>query len=130
MSDDTSTDPSILLEMCDLIGGTTLSGVFYGILFVLYCLYARLWYRQYQQQQQPRRHTIFSFTLAFTIFAIITVMTALETRIIQLAYIDHSNFPGGPWAYEISASFSVPFAAFSILSLTIDILTQGVQVSL
>lgn len=133
MNNNVSTDGATLLqEAFDLIGFTTLSGVFYGIAFVLYCLCARLWYLQLRRDPHHRRYTMLSLTLASIVIMSATAAMAVGTRIAQLAYVDHSGFPGGPPNYEdsvILAPDNPLRAAYIILTLIADASTQGVQVS-
>lgn len=96
MSDNGSIDSITLLEeVYDLIGLTTLSGVFCGIAFVLYFLCARLWYIQIRRDgPQHRRYTMFSFILASVVIICSIAAMAMGTRVAQLAYVDTAIFLG------------------------------------
>src|SRR5689334_20733194 len=95
----------ILTETFDLIGSTTILGVFYGIAFTLYCLCAR---SLYLQLQEPNKQRQTRFTLGWMTLLLFcaTIYLALNAGIGQLAYIRHADFPGGPVSYEASLTNS------------------------
>ncbi len=119
----------LLYEALDLIGSTIILGVSYGVAFTLYCLCAQSLYSQLHKPDQ-RRQTQFTFGyISFLLFCATSIL-ALSGRIIQLAYINHGNSPGGPFAFEgernsITTSLSL---AGNVLELTIEVLTMTIQV--
>lgn len=118
-----------LLESFDLISCTTVLGAFYGITFSLYCLCARPLYLKLQNPEK-RRQARFSFGYISFLFFCATSVFALNARIIQLAYVDHADFPGGPFAYEVSYSSAITRyqATATVLNFIIQVLTMAIQV--
>ncbi len=126
-----STAPSeeFLLEALDLIGNTTVLGVSYGIAFTLYFLCAQSLYPQLHKPDR-RRQTQFTLGYISLLMFCATGVLALNARIIQLAYINHTDFPGGPLEYEgnyYTSSGSLSLAC-NTLDFTIEVLTMAVQV--
>lgn len=118
-----------LNEAFDLIGNTTIIGLFSGVVFVLYCLCAQSLYLQLQEPDKGRqaRFTLGYITLIF--FFTITVL-ALSARMAQLTYVEHADFPGGPINYEKSYnpttnSYETTTAVFSLI---VVVLTMAIQV--
>lgn len=118
-----------LFEAFDLIGSTTINGVLYGITFSLYCLCA--WQLYLQLQKPDKRHQA-KISLVYTsvLYVCATGVLALNARIIQLAYINYANLPGGSLGYEESISstpksYRIPL---NILNFVIEILTMAIQV--
>jgi hypothetical protein len=118
-----------LLEAFDIIGCTTILGALYGIAFMLYCLCARSLYLQLQEPDKRRQARFTIGYISLQLFCA-TAYTALNARGIQLAYIDHADFPGGPLIYEASNQPTLrPYMiAASILDLTLQTLTMAIQV--
>lgn len=121
---------TLLLEALDLVSNTTILGTFYGIIFTLYCLCARSLYLQLLKPDERRQA---KFTLAYIslLFACTTAFLALNARFVQLAYINHSDFPGGPLEYEDSLDSSTKPYVISggILDLIVKVATMAIQVS-
>lgn len=117
-------------QALDLIGCTTILGGSYGVAFALYCLCARPLYLQLQEPDKRQRA---GFTLGFISFLFIcmTGVLALNSRVIQLAYINNADFPGGPVNYERSYHSSLDFYDISagILNLIIEVSIMAIQVS-
>jgi hypothetical protein len=70
-------------------------------------------------------------TLAYTTFAIAcgTIYLVLTRYVIQMAFVFHPDFPGGPLMYEaIVLSPQAPFVIAVILMAMLDWLTLGIQV--
>lgn len=68
------------------------------------------------------------------LFALATVFSAVQARIIETVYIDGRNFPGGPWAYymshlhdPISVSF---YATLFVLTFLGDLLVVSTTFSM
>lgn len=120
-----------LFEAFDLIGNTTIVGVLYGITFVLYCLCARPLYLKLQRRPEEGGRAWFSLGYISLLFLYTTILLAVNARVIQLAYIDHPDFPGGPLGYEGLASnpgISSYSAVANILDLIVKVSTMAIQV--
>ncbi len=120
----------LLLEAFDLISCTTVPGVVYGVTFMLFCLCARLLYLELQvpARRKEARFNLFNLGFISVQLCFATIYVALNARTIQLAYIDHADFPGGPVAYELLAN--VPYVvAAGIFNLPLQTLKIAIQVS-
>ncbi len=119
-----------LFEALDVLGCTTVLGVFYGIALTLYCLCAQSLYSQLHKPDQQRQAQFNLGYVSLLLFCA-TGILALNTRMIQLAYINHADFPGGPFAFEgdRNSTTSSLILPSNILDLTIEILTMAIQVS-
>lgn len=118
-----------LYEALDFISNATIFGVCYGIVFTLYCLCTQSLYSQLHKPDQ-RRQAKFNLGYLSLLLFCATGILALNTRVVQVAYINHANFPGGPFAFEnernpTTGSFDT---AASVLDLVIEVLTMAVQV--
>lgn len=120
----------LLLEAFDIIGCTTTLGVFYGLAFSLYYLCASSLYLDLQNPDK-RRHTMFSLGFISLLLFCATSCVVLEAMIIQQAYINHADFPGGPFEYELSYGLVIEKyqETFTILDFIIEVLTMAIQVS-
>lgn len=118
-----------LLETFDLLSCTTIFGAFYGVTFSLYCLCARPLYLKLQNPEKRRQAGFLLLYISFLFFCV-TGVFALSARIIQLAYVNHADYPGGPFAYEISYSPAIdPYQVTAdILDFIIEVLTMAIQV--
>lgn len=129
MGGDAEDDKRLFLESVDLIGSTTISGIFYGIAFSLYCLCAHFLYRSQTTKPFHRKYIIFSLIHASALIILATIYLALATRTIELSFIHNKNFPGGPVAHQEQVLSSQPILYLSIAaSFLIGILTLGIQV--
>ncbi len=118
-----------LWKALDLIGCTTILGVSYGIAFILYCLCAQPLYSQLQKPDQ-RPQARFTLTyISLLLFQAIGLL-ALNARMIQLAYINHADFPGWPMAFEddFNSTTGPLILTGGILDLCIEVLTTVIQV--
>lgn len=117
------------LETLDLIGSTTVLGALYGIAFTLYCLCVQSLYLQFREPDKRRQARFTIGYISFQFFCA-TAFLALNARAMQLAYIDHADFPGGPWIYENSnhPTFRPYMTAGNTLDLTLQTLTMAIQV--
>jgi hypothetical protein len=118
-----------LSKVLNLISGTTIIGVLYGITFTLYCLCAWSLYLQLKKPDNRRRAR---FSLGYISFLFFCATGAIGSsgRIIQLTYINHANFPGGPLGYEATYN-STTISCFTIggtLEVIIEVLTMAIQV--
>lgn len=120
----------LLLEALDVISSTTFQGAFYGITLTLYCLCARSLLLNLQTPDKQRRAQFSLFYISFLFFCI-TGSFAVNGRLIQVVYINHANFPGGPLEYEVSYNSTIDSNDLtgSILNCIIDVLTSAIQVS-
>ncbi len=117
-----------LSEALDLISSTTVTAGLYGLIFTLYCLCLCSLYPQLREPDH-RGQVIFTMVYTSIIIFCLTIFLALNARIIQLAYINHKDYPGGPMGYESSVLFTQPiFLLSSSLSLIVEILTTAIQV--
>ncbi|KAF9440544.1 hypothetical protein P691DRAFT_687357 [Macrolepiota fuliginosa MF-IS2] len=111
----------LLLEDLDLISLTTVNGVLYGIALSLCVLSVRLFYPRLKDPHQ-RRHAIFMFAYASVVMTCGIVYLALNTWLVQLAYIDHNTFPGAAPEYEEAYLLTQPGGiAAEAFGLIIDI---------
>lgn len=136
MSNTTSSDTlapdksARLREAFDLFSSTTVSGVLYGVVLVLYYLCLRPLCHRFRNAHH-RRQAIFSLVHASLVVIWGTVFLALSTRSMQLVYLDHATYPGGPYEYEVSVLSHQPIAPLSSTSsFMVAILTLGIQVGL
>lgn len=120
----------LLFEAFDVIGNTTVLGVFYGIAFALYCLCARSLYLQLWEPDK-RRQAGFQLGYISLLFFCATLYLALSSRLIQLGYVDHADFPGGPFEYERSynPTTTLILTANGIFEFIIQVSTMTIQVS-
>ncbi len=120
-----------LLESFDLFSSTTILGALYGIALALYCSCARSLYLRLQEANKQRQ-TLFALAYISLVLLLTTVNLALIAQIIQLDYVNHPNFPGGPFVYETSMNNSTlrPYAtANGILDLAVKVMMLAIQVS-
>ncbi len=106
-----------LWESLDVLGCNTILGVFYGIAFTLYCLCAQSLYPQLHKPDQ-RRQAGFTLGCISLLLICATSWFALNARTIQLAYINHADFLGGPLAFELEFSSTAVSLGFQVMSLT------------
>lgn len=125
----TSQSLLFFLETLDLIGSTTFLGALYGIIFAVYCLCAQSLYLQLREPDK-RRQARFTLGYISLQFVCVTAYVALNARAMQLVYVEHADFPGGPWIYENSNDPTLtPYKiAASIIDLALQTLTMGIQV--
>lgn len=118
-----------LNEALELIATTTILGVVYGVVFILYCLCARSLYLDFQKPDKRRRA---SFSIGYTSVLLFcaTGTLAFNARVNQLSYIDHADFPGGPFIYILSRDSTIISYSTTagILELVVDFLTMAIQV--
>lgn len=116
-------------EAFDLNSSTTVVGFLYGIIFTLYFLCTWSLYLELQRLDK-RRQAKFSLGYISLLFVCATVLLAVNARMIQVAYLDHPDFPGGPLYYEFSSNPTTNSyqAIGGILSLIIEVLTMAIQV--
>jgi hypothetical protein len=125
-------DSEFLNAAFQLIGNTTIQGVFFGINCTLYFLCAQLLYRQYHKApSDERRKLVFSFLY----ISVMMIMAAFElganTRFMQLAYINHGGVHGEPQRFEgeVGATFSALRLLYTMPVFVIGTLNPLMQVS-
>lgn len=119
-----------LFETFDIITCTVAIGVLYGIAFTLYCLSAWPLYCQLQEPDK-RRRARFTLGCISLLLLCATGILALNSRIIQLAYIDYADFLGGPPVFELSHNSAInPYdGANTVLDFIVEAVTMAIQVS-
>ncbi|THH32606.1 hypothetical protein EUX98_g1576 [Antrodiella citrinella] len=114
------TSSDILLEKTFMASGY-LTGVGFGVQFVLYCMCTRaLW------NHKPRTSfTNFLLAYIFVLNAMNTIWTGTSAYGLQLTYIDNRNYPGGPLGF-LGVEFSIPANVLSLAALiTGNLLADG-----
>lgn len=118
----------VLANELELVSPTTVAGTLYGIAFTLFCLYVHSLAPHYQDQDRKgRAKFMLGYSSIIMVFGLYIVVT--NTWYIQDAYIKHGDFPGGPYAYALSAIHTQPaiFTSF-ICQFSIEIMTSAIQV--
>lgn len=114
----------------DLIGSTTLPGVFYGVVLSLYCLCVCSLYQSRSQKPHLRRYVIFSLIHSTVLVTGASVYLALLTRTSQISYINNKDYPGGPAAFKQDVLYSRPLYYMCItMSFILGVLTLVMPVS-
>ncbi|KAF8891387.1 hypothetical protein BD779DRAFT_200939 [Infundibulicybe gibba] len=73
-----------------------ISGVGYGIQAVLYVTCsAYLW-----RERKARRIYAFMLPYMTLLFLISSIAQVAQAHLVELAFVDNKNFPGGPWVYQ------------------------------
>lgn len=123
------TKNAFLFEAFDIISCTTTIGVLYGIAFTLYCLCSVPLYSNLQKPNMRRRARFSFFYISFLTVGITGILLT-NGRVIQIAYINYADFPGGPLQYEASSnSFTNSIGVIgSILDSIVEALTAAIQV--
>ncbi len=126
-----STAQSVLFlyEALDLVSCTTIIGVSYGIAFAVYCLCAQSLYSQLRKPDQQRQARFNLGFISLLLFCATGVLAG-NTRIIQSAYINHADFPGGPIAFEDEFNPTTILLGLvtSNFDLAVEVLTIMIQV--
>ncbi|KAJ3566174.1 hypothetical protein NP233_g7162 [Leucocoprinus birnbaumii] len=113
----------------DLVGSTTLPGLFYGVVLSLYCLCVCSLYQSRSQKPHLRQHIIFSLVHATILTILATIYLALLTRASQISYIDNKDYPGGPAVFKQDVLHSIPIYFLCItMSFILGVLTLVVQI--
>ncbi|KAF9447209.1 hypothetical protein P691DRAFT_671958 [Macrolepiota fuliginosa MF-IS2] len=130
MSDNTQThSQTSFIDAVNLIASTTVLGVLYGITLALYSLSVRSLYLQLGGHWRQHKQTIFTLAHASLAMICATVVLTLASRVVQLAYVNHSDFPEGPYVYEAIYLNPQPVGYLgNIFSVMADFLTMGIQV--
>lgn len=85
-------DTDLFMERSNLIG-LILSGVAYGILFTIFLQCAMVIGKV---SKRPLGRTPWLMYYSVVMFVLATIAFALNTKFIQMTYIDYRNYPGGP----------------------------------
>ncbi|KAF5356744.1 hypothetical protein D9756_006687 [Leucocoprinus leucothites] len=120
-----------LLQLDDALNlsASMLCALTYGIALTFYCVCICSLYRRLCRDSEQRKNTWIAF--AYTTFAIIcaTAYLAFSHYFIQMSFVFHRDFPGGPAAYEGAVlSTQPPFVAGLVFIAMLDWLTLGVQI--
>lgn len=116
-------------EAVDLISLTTIGAVLYGIVFALYCLCTWLSYFQLQEPDR-RRQAIFSLVYTSLVMLCGLGVVATDTNYIQISFVNHPGYPGGPEGYEGDVAQHQPLALLGSLLDTFTVfLTTAIPVS-
>ncbi|XP_006457469.1 hypothetical protein AGABI2DRAFT_181669 [Agaricus bisporus var. bisporus H97] len=121
-------DELVLANELELVSPTTVAGTLYGIAFTLFCLYVHSLAPHYQDQDRKgRAKFMLGYSSIIMLFGLYIVVA--NTWYIQDAYIKHGDYPGGPYAYALSAIHTQPaiFTSF-ICQFSIEIMTSAIQV--
>lgn len=119
------------LEALDLICSTTVAGTLFGLTFTLYCLCAWSLYRQIKDSGQLSQRKRNVFTLGYMTAVMLCGFTLLflNSFLARIVYIDHADYPGGPFNFEASAQSIQPlFASGQSVILLLDLLTLATQI--
>ncbi len=120
-----------LYESVDLISCTTVLGALYGTVFALYCLCARSLYLQSQELEKRRQARLMLGFISLLLLGTTTVV-AINSLVIQSAYIENADFPGGPFAvehtYQNLGSINILDPICVTTDLFIAVLTMAIQV--
>lgn len=124
-TDESSTQ--ILNDSLNLIASTTLAGASYGIMLTVaaLCVYGML----QAIQRSTRTRTSLYFVYISVLIILSTLYTASASRMVNLAYVDHRDYPGGPSVYA-ALLYSDPINVMGNISFTITTwLVDGLIVS-
>ncbi|KAF9442833.1 hypothetical protein P691DRAFT_680740 [Macrolepiota fuliginosa MF-IS2] len=118
MSDSSQFQPRAIL-IIDLISRATISGILYGIALALYWFSAQAIYPRLRDASQ-RKGSIVSFISASIVILIGLTLMALNSRLVQVAYIDNDKVYEGPMPHRIETWINW-------LGIVLDALTMGIQ---
>ncbi|KAJ7669612.1 hypothetical protein B0H17DRAFT_1209680 [Mycena rosella] len=102
--------------------GDLVVGVGFGAQFALYISCVRyLWRRK-----KENCYALFLLTYITVLFSVEFLFIAVEAQTVQMIYIDHRDYPGGPWAFFLAtqdAAVNVIFyATLFVLTFLSDML--------
>jgi hypothetical protein len=134
LSMDNSTTPPLtgdvlLVTQLELVTPTTVAAALYGIAFTLFCLYVHALAPRLRNGDRTKQAR---FMLAYSSVIMLCGLYFLVANawVTQDAYIKHSDYPGGPYAYVLSTFHST--TAVIPIGLTcqtvIDVMTSAIQV--
>jgi hypothetical protein len=120
--------PLLLATQIHLISSTTVSGALFGFAFAIFCLYVYSIVPRLQDGGRKRQSQVM---LGYSSVIMLSGLCFLvsNTWVIQDAYIEHSDYPGGPLLY-ISLNNRAPYATTISFSCqtAVDLLTSAIQV--
>jgi hypothetical protein len=120
-----------LSEAINLISGTTVSGVFYTLVVVLFCLSARLSYSQlWNPEGKIKRQTVLTLTLACLMIICATMDVTLSNIQRQITFVDYGTLSGGPLGLPASLHATTVTGVRLFVRLIEKFLISGVLVSL
>jgi hypothetical protein len=124
----TLTGPLLFLTQIELVTPTTVAGTFYGIAVTLFSLYVHALASRLREGDRKRQAR---FMLVYSTVIMLCGLYSLVANawVAQDAYIRHSDYPEGPYAYIISTYLSTPVIPIGLVcQALIDILTLAIQV--
>jgi hypothetical protein len=119
----------LLFTQLELVTPTTVAAALYGIAFTLFCLYVHALAPRLRNGDRTKQAR---FMLAYSSVIMLCGLYFLVSNawVTQDAYIKHSNYPGGPYAY-IASTFQGTTAVIPIglvCQTAIDVMTSAIQV--
>jgi hypothetical protein len=123
------TGDQLILTQIELVASTTVAGTLYGIAFSLFCLYV---YALAPRLRNGDRTKQARFMLAYSTVIVLCGLYYLVSNawVTQDAYIKHSDYPEGPYAYVLSTIHGTT-AVIPIglaCEAAIDVMTSAIQV--
>lgn len=119
-----------LNEAVNLITSTTVLAVFYTLLFVLYCLSARLCYFQLRDHNgNINRQTAFTMAFITVLLICATMDIVISNRHVQMDFIVNNTLPGGPLGFPATLRIITTLRIDGIVNLVEDFLILGVLVN-
>jgi hypothetical protein len=119
----------LLVTQLELVTPTTVAGTLYGIAFTLFCLYVHALAPRLRNGDRTKQAR---FMLAYSTVIMLCGLYYLVSNawVTQDAYIKHSDYPGGPYAY-VESTFQGTTAVIPIglaCQTAIDVMTSAIQV--
>jgi hypothetical protein len=119
----------LLITQLELVTPTTVAAVLYGIAFSLFCLYVHALAPRLRNGDRTKQAR---FMLAYSSVIMLCGLYSLVSNawVTQDAYIKHSDYPRGPYAY-VESIFQGTTAVIPIglaCQTAIDVMTSAIQV--
>ncbi|KIJ27597.1 hypothetical protein M422DRAFT_37667 [Sphaerobolus stellatus SS14] len=116
-------DPATLFLERTFLAGDFITGVEYGIQFILYLITARyLW--SYSKIRERRLLFLLGYITMLLVWE--TIFIVVQAITVQDIYVDHRNYPGGPWAYFLATQYKAEniifYASLFVLTFLSDFL--------
>lgn len=93
--DDSQYQPPQVFAEGTWLYGAIVTGIFYGIVVILYIMCARSIWGRIRAHEGSRRKNWFFFIYVNFAFAMSTLYVASNSQITQLGFINHRDYPGG-----------------------------------
>ena len=103
------------VDAVNLVSSTTIASTAYGVMVTLYlicCYFLRL----QMARQKERKRSLFFICYITAMFIFGTMYVATTTQATTVSYVYHSDFPGGPSAYNNFVLFSAPVGIVNTIS--------------